>query len=336
MAHTVGGDIYSRVYDWDNLIRAYDATRSTKKYCHGALKAHDNYVETLVRIRDALRDMTWEPKPYREFTTFNSHKMRRIEAPAYEDRIVHNALMQVIEAYVEPRFIADSYACRKGKGTHKAADRLQTMLRGAGQGAYVLKCDVSKHFPTIWREFLFDRWAHVFRDWRMLWLIERASVRPDAEPSLRGVPVGAHPSQLNSNLSLDPLDHFVIECIGVLSYVRYADDFIVIDRSKERLHKVKADIEWFLQTQLKQRLNPKTSIFPARHGVDFCGYRIWATHRRPRKKVVKNFKRYFRGLAHNQDYDGMRKLWASFCGYMKHCNGKATMMLVLPYVKKGV
>jgi len=86
-------------------------------------------------------------------------------------------------------------------------------------------------------------------------------------------------------------------------------------------------VEWLLDTHLRLRLNPKTSIFPLSQGVDFCGYRIWPTHRLPRKRVVQAAKRRFERISREHaegraGFDDVRAVVASFLGYMQHCKGE--------------
>lgn len=300
-------------------------TKTVKRWTRDYVKFHERLAENVTRLSRELRSGSWQPHEYREFEVFNSHKRRKIEAPMYEDTIVHNAVVRVIEPLFDKTFIEDSFACRTGYGTHRAVERLRSHLRKAGD-AYVLKCDLSKHFPTTWRETLRREWERRIREPEMLDLLELISFRQDTEPHSRGIPIGARPSQLNSNIALAPLDRFIRQCCKARFYVRYADDFVIVDKDKDALREMLNDISWFLSTQNWQTLNPKSAIFKTEQGVDFCGYRVWATHTRPRKAVVKNFRRK---LKRETDEERLRSLRASFLGYMKHCDAHTTTESVL-------
>jgi hypothetical protein len=154
-----------------------------------------------------------------------------------------------------------------------------------------------------------------------LHLIEKAIIAP-CNSSGKGVPIGALTSQLLANVYMDRLDHFVKECSWCKSYVRYADDFVFLAESKCDLVKISRDVEWMIGSQLRLRLNPKTTVFPLFQGVDFCGYRMWSTHRLPRKRVVQAAKRRFARLSRQgASEERIRGVVSSFKGYMTHCNG---------------
>lgn len=314
------GDLFMKTTGPLNIFEAVEMTKSVKRWTANYARFHEHLAANIARVSRELRAGTWRPHPYREFEVFNSHKRRKIEAPAYEDTIVHNAVVRVIEPLFDKTFVDESFACRTGYGTHRAVDLLRSHLRKAGN-AYVLKCDLSKHFPTTWRETLRREWERRIREPEMVDLLELISFRQDVPPHSRGIPIGARPSQLNSNIALSPLDRFIRQCCKARYYVRYADDFVIIDRDKEALRNMMKDISWFLSTQNWQSLNPKSGIQKTSTGVDFCGYRVWATHTRPRKAVVKSFKRK---LSRETDEARLQSLRASFMGYMKHCDGYTT------------
>ena len=107
------------------------------------------------------------------------------------------------------------------------------------------------------------------------------------------------------------------------------DDFIVVSTDKEYLKKILQDIQWFIECKLKLKLNPKTRIFPASHGVDFAGYRTFTTHILPRKRNIKAAKLRFKNLSHEfthgrADFEDVRARVASFLGYTKHCQAHKT------------
>jgi hypothetical protein len=250
--------------------------------------------------------------------------------------VVHHALVQVIEPLFEKKFIHHSYACRVGKGTHAAVLYQQNCLKKANakwDRAYVLKADISKYFPSINHRVLYKMLQRTIRDKNVLWLC--ATIIRHGGANGYGIPVGALTSQLFANIYLDKLDHYLKDQLGVEYYVRYMDDWVIIGPNKQYLHRILAKAEFILGERLKLTLNPKTQIFPASHGVDFCGYRIWNTHLLPRKKNIKRTKQRFRKLS-NRYSSGLislkdiRPYVMSFLGYMKRCSGyRTTIMKVL-------
>lgn len=303
---------------------AYESARKGKKHRADVAEFHGRFAENICEIRERLLDDSWSPLPFRKFERVTETKRRVIEAPAFRDRIVHHAIVRVLEPLYEKKFISDSYSCRKGKGTHAAADRMQALIRkvcAKWEKPYVLKCDIAKFFHSVDHGVLMSILARTVREERALRLIEKAIIAP-CNSTGKGIPIGALTSQLIANIYLNGLDHFAKECSGCKSYVRYADDFIFLAESKSGLNAIKCDVEWLLDTQLRLRLNPKTTIFPLFHGVDFCGYRMWATHRLPRKRVVQAAKRRFARLSRQgASEERIRGVISSFKGYMGHCNG---------------
>jgi hypothetical protein len=153
-----------------------------------------------------------------------------------------------------------------------------------------------------------------------------------------GIPIGTLPSQLLANVCLDPMDHLIKEVYQVKYYARYMDDFVIIHNDKNFLHTLWKDIEAFLAEKLLLKLNPKTTIYPGKHGIDFCGYRIWPSHIKPRKSTVKRakkrlkkFSKIYKDNPHILEHAKMSIM--SFFGYIKHCSGYKTTLSVL---KKAV
>ncbi len=122
----------------------------------------------LWRLHHELKTKTYTPGPYRNFYIYE-RKRRKISAAPFRDRIVHHAIYNVMEPIFEPRFIYDSYACRTGKGTHRAADRAQLFARRC---RYVLKCDIKQFFPSIDHAILKSILSRWIRDEDMMWLVD--------------------------------------------------------------------------------------------------------------------------------------------------------------------
>jgi len=318
-------NLWPQIASWENVYAAYLEAVAGKRYHLPALKVRADLEEYLINILNHLIWGTWRPGPFRAFYVYEPKK-RLIHAPALKDRIVHHALVRVIEPLFEQKFIYDSYACRRGKGTQQAVKRLQGFLRRAQRKwgkVYVFKADISKYFASVPPGGLMRVLVKTIRDQRVLGAC-RLIIDHGAENG-RGLPVGALTSQLFANAYLDQLDHYAKDQMGLEFYLRYMDDWVVLGQDKRALAGIKSEIESMLDDRLRLRLNPKTDIFPASHGVDFCGYRTWSTHVLPRKTNVKRAKKRFKklsamyatGLATRRDAEAVL---ASFLGYMKHCD----------------
>lgn len=322
------GDLWAKVVAFDNIERAYRAAAKNKRYRADVLKYTASLEENIINTQNLLVWHQWRPGPMRSFWV-NEPKLRFIQAPPFADRVVHHALVDIVEPVFERKMIEDSYACRKGKGVHAACGKTQQYIREAQrkwEKVYALKADISKYFPSINHDTLFRLFADTIKDKDVLWL-ERQIIYESGYES-RGIPVGALTSQLEANIYLTLFDHWIKDELGIRYYVRYMDDFVILGPSKRRLRDLLHGIGECLALELQLSLNPKTAILPAA-GVDFCGYRIWATHMRPRKRNLKKTRKRFKKIARLYaggavDLSYARARVASFLGYMKHCDGYRT------------
>ncbi len=326
--------LWDKVIDWENLYQAYLNASKGKRFKKNVLEFNLNLEENLINIQNHLIWKSWMPGRFKHFMVYEP-KQRYIQAPQFKDRIVHHALVQVIAPLFEKKFIWHSYACRVGKGNYAAVIRLQAYLREAEKKwgkTYILKADISKYFPSINHNILLRILRRTIRDKDVLWLCD-VIIRHCGE-NKHGIPVGALTSQLFANIYLDQLDHFLKDDHGIKFYVRYMDDWIILAPAKENLWDILNKATEFLNSTLQLKLNPKTCIFPAKNGCDFCGYRIWSTHLLPRKRNVKRAKIKFKRLASRYSL-GLVTLGdvtpcvVSFLGYMKHCSSFKTVSSVL-------
>ena len=299
--------LFDEVCSLETLHLAFLKARKGKRDRHEVASFTFHLDQELVRLRDELLSETYVPGPYRQFVVHESKK-RLISAAPFRDRVVHHAVCHVSEPIFERSFIYDSYACRAGKGQHRAVRRFGRFLRGS---RFVLKGDVRRYFPSIDHQILLKLLGRKVGDERLLRLMETiiaASPVERDEPvwfagddllsPLRphGLPIGNQTSQFFANVYLDPLDHFVKEELREHCYLRYCDDVVVLGNDTGRLHEVKAAVREFL-AGLRLRLHrDKTQVFPAGQGTDFLGYRIFPTHVRVRKANVHRFKRRLRRM----------------------------------------
>ncbi len=322
-------NLFSEVVEFDNLHSAYLRARISKRFRPEVLKFGENLEENLIQIQNELIWEQYRPTKYRQFYVYDPKK-RLISAPAFRDRVIHQALVKVIEPFFESKFIFDSYACRKTKGNHAAMERVYQFSKIYRQNHgeyYVLKADVLKYFFSIDRTVLLSMLRKTIRDAKLLNLIANIV---NTDNSNIGLPIGALTSQLFANIYLNELDHFVKEELRMKHYVRYMDDFVILHPDKEALKSALSEINIFLNEKLRIQLNNKTQIFLFKRGVDFCGYRIWPTHILPRKRVLKKFRNSFKQLkARNMSLREVRPYAMNFLGYAKHCNSYKSIKSIL-------
>lgn len=288
-------NLFARIGDFQNLHTAYRGARVCKRYRSSILKFGYKLEENLLALRFELTHKTYQHGGYREFVVTDSKK-RTIKAAPFRDRVVHHALCNIIEPILDKGFIYDSYACRKGKGTHAAIVRLEYFIKSLRSGTregeemrrakiYCLKCDVSKYFNNVDHEILLGMLRRKIPNEDILWLL-----REIIASNPKGIPIGNLTSQLFANVYLNELDHFVKRELHEKCYIRYMDDFLILGLDKKHLHEDKERIKTFLRDRLKLELHPKKAeVFPADKGIDFLGYVVFGNCRRLRKSTVKRF-----------------------------------------------
>lgn len=266
----------------------------------------------LVVLQQELSNHTYTPGKYHNFY-IQEPKRRKISAAPFRDRVVHHALCNLIEPIFEARFIADSYANRKGKGTHTAIDRLQDFSR---QYRYVLRGDIVKHFPSLDHEILYAEIARVIQDEEVLGLIrtilDSGKDILSAEYEMvyfpgddlfainrpRGLPIGNLTSQFWSNVYMNPFDGFIQRELYCSAYLRYVDDFALFSDSKEQLSEWRAAlVERLARMRLTIHQN-ETQVMPTKEGIGWLGFVVYPNHRRLKSRNVVNFTRRFE---HNLD-----------------------------------
>lgn len=320
--------LWLSIVSFENLYKGYQEARKLKRFRSEILRYEKNLEERLIDTQNRLIWHAWSPGKWKSFITYEPKK-RVIQAPPFTDRVVHHALVRVIEPLFEKKFIYDSYACRKDKGTHAAHSRVVEFLRSfSAKRCYVLQTDIRSYFPSIDHDVLMGLLQRTIRDKNTLWLLNKIVRKSGFEG--RGIPIGALTSQLFANIYLNELDHFVKDDLGIKRYLRYMDDALFFSSEKASLKDILIEVRDFLRNKLKLELNPKTHIYSAVQGVNFCGYRTWATHTLPRKRNVRRAQRKLRKMAKlysegRISIETIKSVLFSWLGYMQHCNGHKTV-----------
>jgi retron-type reverse transcriptase len=298
------GGLWPEVVSFPNLLLAFHKAARAKRDHPNVARFRFHLERELCRLQDELQNRTYEPGPYFTFRIFEP-KERLISAAPFRDRVVHHALCNVLGPVLEATFSDDTFACRKGKGTHAAVDRFTYFAR---RHRHVLHGDVRKYFPSIDHQVLKDRLARLVKDRDVLWLADRIIDHSNAQEAVQewypgddlftpaarrvGLPLGNQTSQLFANLYLSPLDHFVKETLRVSGYLRYMDDFVLFADDAGYLAEARERCNAFL-TGLRLRLHPcKSAVSRVCDGTRFLGYCVFPDYRRlPRANVVRMRRR---------------------------------------------
>lgn len=294
-----------------NFRALYEAAQRAvrgKRTKPGAAAFMANIDRALLGLEGALRDGSWRPGRYVTFR-IEDPKPRWISAAPFRDRVVHHALCAVVGPIFERGFIDDSYANRKGYGTHRAIARYEHYR---DRHARVLRCDIYRYFPSIDHAILkrdFRRRIACERTLALLDTIVDGS-NPQEPVNLyfpgddllsplerrRGLPIGNLTSQFFANVYLDPLDHFAKEILRA-PYVRYVDDFALFDDDPDVLANWRARIEAFLIGRRLVVHPTKTRTIDAKVPAGFLGF-VLQEHglRRLPEENVRRFRNRLRGL----------------------------------------
>jgi retron-type reverse transcriptase len=331
------GNLWPRLVSFENVLAAYRKAWRGKRSRQGVAEFGLALEWELLSLQRELQDGTYRPGDYRLFTIYE-RKPRVIAAAPFRDRVVHHAVMNLIEPALDRTFIADSYACRRGKGVHAAVDRYQAW---AQTYRYVLKMDVRQYFPSIDHDLLKEKLRRRIKDQRALDLLDRIIERsPGAtrEPDYfrgddlftpferrAGIPIGNLTSQFFANLYLDDLDHYIKQVLRVRPYLRYVDDMVVLADDKARLADIRAAVRERLDAD-RLRLHPhKAHVTRVADGLNLLGYVVFPDRRRLRNDNGHRFARKLRAMA--QAYRTGRLEWTkvvasiqSWIGHAKHAD----------------
>ncbi len=302
------GYLYEKIISIENLELA-DLKARKGKSRQLCIKRHDkNRRENIIELNQVLERRAYKTSHYHTFKIFEPKERIIFSLPYFPDRIVHHAILNVIEPIFVSTFTADTYSCIKGRGIHSAASKLKTAVIKREETKYCLKIDIRKFYPSIDHDVLKSLLRKKFKDKDLLRLIDEIIDSSD------GVPIGNYLSQFLANFYLTYFDHWVKEQKKVKHYFRYADDMVFFSRDKPSLHKLLFEIRIYLEQKLKLTLKNNYQIFPTEiRGVDVLGYVFFPDYTRVRKKIKQNLARRIKKNFCNQSI-------ASSLGWLDHAN----------------
>ena len=326
--------LYPEVHEWSNLLRAWRQARKGKRGRPSVASFERNAAENLLDLQRRLRRRRYWPAAYDSFYVHDP-KRRLISAAPFRDRVVHHALCNVMEPVFERRFIHDSYANRRGKGTHAALDRAQAFAR---RYRYVLPFDVEQFFPAVDHRILLRILERVIADPDLLWLCRTILASGDGvlweEYSMRyfpgddllavnrprGLPIGNLTSQFWANVYLDPLDHFVKRRLRCRAYLRFVDDGLLFADRKETLWQWRSAIIGFLEGLRLTLHEASCQPRPVTEGIPFLGFVVFPHHRRLKRRKGIAYRRRLKHLlaAYGRGEVDREAVRASVRGWVNH------------------
>ena len=250
------------------------------------------------RIKASILDGSYRPRPVRRHEIpKRSGGKRKLGIPTLIDRVIQQAILQILQPIVDPDFSESSYGFRPGRSAHQAVRRVRAILNEGY--TWVVDLDLEKFFDRVNHDVLMCRVSRKVSDKRVLRLIGgylRAGVQVDGaiRPTTEGVPQGGPLSPVLTNILLDDLDK-ELESRGH-RFVRYADDFVILVKSKRAARRAGRGIVRFLRDRLKLEINRQKSRIVAGRGCEFLGFTfpggriVWSA------QSLENFKYQVRRL----------------------------------------
>ena len=303
--------IWEKITSFENLLLAFRKAAKGRRSRASVAEFDLNLAENLLALQRELKEGRYEPGGYISFY-IHDPKKRLISAAPFRDRVVHHALVNFIEPIFERKFIFDTYANRKDKGTHKALDRATQFMR---RFEYVLPMDIRQYFPSIDHQALEGNLFQTIKEPRTQNLCRQIIASGEgvlheeyemvffpndtlfAANRPRGLPIGNLTSQYFANIYLNPLDHFIKRELKCKGYLRYVDDMLLFANSKKELHLWRNEIISFLENLRLTIHQNSAQPRPVHIGVPFLGFQVFSEYRRLKRRKAVHARRRLKALA---------------------------------------
>lgn len=306
-------NLFGRICSMDNLRLADRKARRGKKRTKNMDKFDKDPERHLRELRETLLAGKFHTSPYTHKTIYEPKERLISILPYYPDRIVHHAIMNIMEEIWVKSFIAQTYSCVKGRGIHKALSDVKNALKDREGTAYCLKMDIRHFYPSIDHNVLKRILRQKIKDERLLAVLDDVI---DSEP---GVPIGNYLSQYFANIYLTPFDHWLKEEKEIKYYFRYADDMVILHPDKRYLHHLLGEIAEKLAEEFKLEIKANWQVFPVEtRGIDYLGYVFRHDYTKLRKATKTRLKRRV-GRIH-RERKAMKMAVGSYFGWLKYCD----------------
>ena len=290
---------YNTIISLENLLAAWREFIKGKRKRTDVQEFERYLMQNILNLHRELATDTYHHGGYHHFK-ISDPKPRDIHKASVRDRLVHHALYRQLYPFFDRWFIADSYSCQNGKGTHKAMNRFRSFAYKVSKNdtrtCWVLKCDIRKFFASIDQKILMEIICSYIPDERTRLLIENIVSSFNSSREGKGLPLGNLTSQLLVNIYMNEFDQFAKHTLKAKYYIRYADDFVFLSADREWLVSLLPHIHDFLHNHLALNLHPdKVSIQTLASGIDFLGWVHFPDHRVLRTSTKRRMWREMSG-----------------------------------------
>jgi RNA-directed DNA polymerase len=266
------GGLYGAILARENFLLAFHRAAKGKRYRPEVRKFQDDLPDWLGSIAQRVSSGGFSFGRFHQFL-IRDPKERIITAPCFEERVVHHAIMNVCEPVLDRWLIADTFACRRGRGREAAIDRAMQFCRTQ---PWCLKLDIRKYFDSIDHDRLLELLARRFKEVPLHSLLDRI-VRSFRGTKGIGLPIGSLMSQHFANYYLGWFDRYVKESLQVRGYVRYMDDMLIWGDDRYELPRIQRECDAFVASELRVEFKP-AQVRRVEQGISFLGCRLFSTH----------------------------------------------------------
>lgn len=287
------GFLIEQVADADNLRLAFHQAQRGKSGKNEVIAYRSNLGANLIRLSGQLFAGRVEVGNYHLFKIYDP-KERTVCAAAFDERVMHHALMNVCEPYFERHFVETTYANRTGKGAYKALERAHKAM---SRYNYVAKLDVRKYFDNIDHTVLKTMLRRLFKDSTLLAVMDTIIDSYEVAEN-KGLPIGNLTSQYFANFYLSGLDHYAKEKLGISVFLRYMDDMLLFGDDRATIDLQVESICRFAEQQLHLAMKPP-QIQRTAGGVTFLGYKLRRHSISLTTRSRRRFERKYRNAERN-------------------------------------
>lgn len=352
------GNLYDKIISVDNLRLADEKARRGKSRQYGVRRHDRNREANIMALHEALLTKTYRTSKYDVFKVFEPKERLIYRLPYFPDRIVHHAIMNILEPLWVSVFTHNTFSCVKNRGIEGCARSVERHIRKyAGKPLYILKIDIKKFYPLMPHTTIKKvvRWK--IKDKNLLWLLDEIidSVNGTPHPVYPGkvcdgesLPIGNYLSQYLANLVLAPFMHKVNE-EWKIDADEYADDLTFYGESSAELHALfREKIKPYLENELHLKVKDNWQIFPLarnrqdKHGraLDFVGYQFYREQKLIRKSIKQNFCRTVAKLNKKNpapSFVDYKQRVASWLGWAQHSNSRHLLKTIIkPEFQHGI
>lgn len=301
---------YQKIIEVENLrLGAYNAMKGkdSRRSLKEIKRFKDNEEELLLKLHNELKNHTYTLTPYTTFKTYKPKERSLKSSSFYPDQIIDHAVMNIMEPIWRSILITDTYATIKGRGLHKATNKIKNIIRSNQlQTKFYLQLDIEKCYQNIDHKILINILKRKIKDWELIKLFENILKLDE------GLPIGRYLSQYFANLYFAYFDHFAKEVLKIKYYFRYMDDIVILGGCKKQLWSWFRQMKSYLNQELKAKIKGNYRVAPLRTGLDYLGFVHYPTHTLLRKRIKKGMVKAYRS--------GKTQSIASYKGWADHAD----------------